>query len=77
MNKARRTELNIFITNLENIAALLENTKSAEEDAKDNLADYPQFDDKVCDMEIAIDSMDEAVISIQDSIDSLKEAVSS
>lgn len=74
MNKIQRTRISHIIEKLGNIKSEIEIIKTLEESTRDNLSDYPQFDSKVIDIEIAIDSLDEAIISIDSSIKNLIEA---
>ncbi len=75
MNKQRRTELSEIIRHLENINTQLEDVKDEEDEAKCNMEDYPQFEYKCMDMEIAIDNMQSAYDSIDEAITFITDAM--
>ncbi len=78
MNKARRAELykvNVELQKLlDDLINRVEAVRDEEEEAKDNIIDYPQFEGKAMDMEQSIDAMESASKSLEEAIESLEEA---
>ncbi len=75
MNKQRKNTISNCIAQLNYLTQSIERIKEEEEEAKDNLADYPQFEVKVMDMEQAIEAMERAVETIKEGINELEDSI--
>lgn len=73
MNKERRNKLNHIVNNIENIKECILEISEKEEEAKDGIDGYPQFEYKVDQMEINIDLMSSANDSLDEVINFLKD----
>lgn len=75
MNKARRKWIDSITDKLLEIQADLEDCRSEEEEAYDNMPESFQYGEKGEAMQDAIDTMENADSSIQDAIDYLYELI--
>lgn len=75
MNAKRRKELTALKDELETIAGKIEDLKSEEQEAFDNIPDTLQFTEKNEKMSHGIDSLQEAYDSVYEAISSVEEVI--
>lgn len=73
MNKDRRKRILAAIDQLETVQCDLDNIKSEEEDAYENLPESIQMSDRGDEMQDAIDTLDNAIGCIEDAVSGLNE----
>lgn len=74
MNNQRRNRLTDAISLLERASDIVEDVKSDEESALDNMPENLEGSERYEKMESAVESLDDAISSISDAIDSIGEA---
>lgn len=76
MNNKRRKELRKAISMIEVALDIVNSAKEDEEDAMYNYPENLQGTETYDNMEVAVDTMEEATFAIEDGVDSLNNAIS-
>lgn len=75
MNKQRRNKLDKAISYIEEAKCVIQNVKSEEEFAYDNLPENLQYSNRGCQMEENIDNMDEIIDNIEEILSSINDVM--
>ncbi len=75
MNKNRRQNLRIALTELENAANIISNVYDEESDAIENMPINLESSDRYMDMESNVEYLDDAMTSVNDAIESIEKIV--